>query len=254
MSAVTILDVFPGHFDQNGDSGNLLALRRRLEWAGLDVVVASVDPGDAWPAEAPDFVLVGGGSIPAQRDALPSLVAESSRLGDWIAGGTAYLAVAGGYALSTAIVHFPGDDASQAGAGVFPARSEPLESLATGMLVVRSAGLGVLHGYVNLRQRVILQDAPEHALGEIVRGPWTGMDGRPEGAIAGSAFGSHAHGPLLPKNPVLADAFIRLGLARRGLAERYVPGERHAHVDELARRARASLAQRLELPAPDPAS
>lgn len=250
MSAVTVLDVYPGHFDQNGDSGNLLALRRRLEWGGLDVEVVRVDPGDPWPGEAPDFVLVGGGSVPAQRDALPHLVAEGERLRDWVAAGTAYLAVAGGYALSAATVQLPGEGAETPGLGVFAARAVALLELRSGPISFRSPVHGVLHGFVNLRQRVFLDDDAQ-ALGRVELGPWGEAPGRPEGAATGTAFGTHAHGPLLPKNPVFADAFIRAGLERRGLAHAYRPGERHAAVDAHARAARASLARRHELPPPD---
>jgi len=250
MSRVGILDVFPGHFDQNGDSGNVLALRRRLEWSGFDVDVVRVDPGDAWPAETPDFVLVGGGSVPAQRDALASLVAQRARLADWVAAGSAYLSVAGGYALSATELVLPGDAVSQAGLGVFAGRVGALERLASGPAVIRSPRHGVLHGFVNLAQRVTL-DEPAQALGIVVSGPWDDCAGQPEGAAVGTAFGTHAHGPILPKNPVLADAFIRAGLTRRGLADAYRHDARHEHVDALARRARAALAQRLSQPPPD---
>jgi len=250
MSAVTILDVLPGHFDQNGDSGNVLALRRRLKWSGIDVEVIRLDAGDAWPQQAPDFVLLGGGSIPAQRDALPGLAAERDRLRDWVAAGTAYLAVASGYALSADEVRLPGEDSVRDGLGVFQGRAAALDSLVSGPIAFRSPRHGVLHGFVNLQQRVVLEDAAQ-ALGTIESGPWPDSTGGPEGAEVGVAYGTHAHGPILPKNPVLADAFIRGGLARRGLVEAYRHDARHEHVDDLARRARASLAARLGQPPPD---
>lgn len=250
MSRVTILDVFPGHFDQNGDSGNVLALRRRLEWSGFDVVVSRVAPGDAWPVETPDFVLVGGGSIPAQRDALPHLMAARVQLQDWVASGVAYLAVAGGYTLSATQTQMPGEDHTREALALFAGVSTALPSLQSGTIAFRSSHYGVLHGYVNLAQRVVLDDASQ-CLGMIEVGPWPGAVGEPEGAQVGSAFGTHAHGPILPKNPVLADAIIWAGLTRRGLESRYVHGARHEQVDALARRARASLAARLEQAPPD---
>ncbi|HWK20822.1 MAG TPA: hypothetical protein VNR37_08655 [Microbacteriaceae bacterium] len=250
MSAIRILEVFAGHFDQNGDSGNTLALGRRLEWSGFDVRIERVAAGEPWPGEAPDFVLVGGGSIPAQRDALPHLLAERDRLTDWVAAGVGYLAVAGGYALSARSVHLPGESAARDGLGLVTGRAVALDGLATGPLVVRSTRHGVLHGYVNLAQRVLIDDDAT-ALGLVERGPWAAAAGEPEGTELGSVYGSHAHGPILPKNPVFADAFIRSGLRRRGLAEDYRHAAQHEHVDALARRARASLAQRLDQPPPD---
>lgn len=247
---IRILDVFPGHFDQNGDSGNVLALRRRLEWSGFDVTVDRVDPGDDWATRVPDFVVVGGGSIPAQRDALPHLVAQGERIAEWIAAGSVYLAVAGGYALSATEVQLPGETSARAGIGVFAGRSAPTGRLVSGPIAFRSIEHGVLHGYVNLAQRVQLADVGD-ALGSIEVGPWSEPTGAAEGAQRGHAYGTHAHGPIVPKNPRLADAIIRAGLARLGIADRYRPGTAHARVDELARRARASLAARLRQPPPD---
>lgn len=250
MNAVTILDVYPGHFDQNGDSGNVLALRRRLEWSGFHVDVDAIDPGDAWPGDAPDYVLIGGGSIPAQRDAHPHLLAARDRLVDWIGGGTAFLAVAGGYALAARELQLPGETQSREGLRIFAGRSAALAALQSGPIAFRSDVHGVLHGFVNLAQRVVLDD-PTAALGRIEVGPWPGSTGEPEGAEHKTAYGTHAHGPILPKNPRFADAFIRAGLLRRGLVDAYRHDERHERVDALARRSRASLAARLNQPSPD---
>jgi len=250
VSAVRVLDLFPGHFDQNGDSGNLLALHRRLEWSGFDVEQVRIDRGDAWPTAQPDFVLIGGGSIPAQRDALPHLLAERDRLREWVATGTAYLAAGGGYALSATTLRLPGEGEDREGLGIVTGRAIVLDALCSGPTAFRSGRHGVLHGFVNLAQRVVL-DAAAQALGTIEVGPWPDSGGGSEGAEAGTVYGTHAHGPILPKNPAFADAVIRAGLARRGFADAYRLEARHAHVDGLARRARASLAARLGQPPPD---
>ena len=66
-----------------------------------------------------------------------------------------------------------------------------------------------------------------------------GNDGRSgyEGARAGAVLGTYIHGPLLPKNPWLADWLIQRALARR-----------HGHVEL------APLDDRLELAAADSAA
>ena len=37
-----------------------------------------------------------------------------------------------------------------------------------------------------------------------------------EGAITAQAHGTYLHGPVLPKNPALADHLLRIALARHG--------------------------------------
>ena len=67
-----------------------------------------------------------------------------------------------------------------------------------------------------------------------------GTDGT-EGAVTGNVFGSYLHGPVLPANPALADALIKLAV-ERALGQAFVPG----HIDdELADKARMRQVRRL---------
>jgi CobQ-like glutamine amidotransferase family enzyme len=61
-----------------------------------------------------------------------------------------------------------------------------------------------------------------------------------EGVVAGSAIGTHLHGPVLPMNPVLADRI--LGTALRGEVAPVAQTER---VDRYATNARRAIADRL---------
>ena len=242
-----ILQVFPTHFDQNGDSGNVLALRRRLEWAGHAAAVVAVAPGEPWPADPPDFVHLGGGSVAAQLDALPALRAEGERLRDWVGVGVGVIAVGGGYQLRARTIRFPGSSGPVEGLGLLPGRSVanpaagplPAPDLVSGPLLLETAAHGEVQGFVNLRQR-FLPDEGAPPLGRVDVGPWP--DAAEEGSAVGAVLGSHAHGPLLPRNPRLADAIIRGRLAELGLD--YETGEPHALADAHAAAARAAFAER----------
>ena len=240
---VRILNVFPRHFDVNGDSGNALALARRLEWAGFEFERLEVDPGDAWPGEAPDAVLIGGGTVAAQREALPVLLAERDRVRDWLAAGVPVVAVGGGFALVADTVTLPEEETPRAGLGLFRGTARASAHRAGPVLMASERG-GVFAGFVNLRQTVepaagvrplatLLSPAPD-AL-------WPASEGVDEGAL----LGSHSHGPLLARNPALADDVIRRALARTGRAEEYATGERHARVDALAAESLARLREQL---------
>jgi CobQ-like glutamine amidotransferase family enzyme len=67
-----------------------------------------------------------------------------------------------------------------------------------------------------------------------------GNDGT-EGAVKGNVFGSYLHGPVLPANPGLADALIKLAV-ERALGEPFLPGRLD---DELADQARTRQVRRL---------
>jgi CobQ-like glutamine amidotransferase family enzyme len=52
-------------------------------------------------------------------------------------------------------------------------------------------------------------------LGEVVHGHGNNGEDGGEGVLAGRVVGTYIHGPLLPRNPWLADWLIAEGLARR---------------------------------------
>jgi lipid II isoglutaminyl synthase (glutamine-hydrolysing) len=64
---------------------------------------------------------------------------------------------------------------------------------------------------------------------------------RTEGAVRVNVFGSYLHGPVLPANPGLADALIKLAV-ERALGQPFVPGRID---DEFADRARTRQVHRL---------
>ena len=77
-------------------------------------------------------------------------------------------------------------------------------------------------------------------LGAVVRGHGNnGRDGG-EGAVRGRVVGTYLHGPLLPKNPWLADVLLRWAIEHRtGSATELEPLD-----DDLAKEARAAAAGR----------
>jgi len=244
-----ILNVFPERFDVNGDRGNVLALQRRLEWAGIEVRVTELALGDGWPSRSPDLVHIGGGTVAAQRSALPALRSERERVSDWLAAGTPFLAVAGGLQLSATRVLLPGDEFEEEGLGVFDAWSRPTGGHRSGPLVGESGDWGTLFGYEHLAQSIELA-AAQAPLSCVVAGSGNVFTPGTDGARSGTAFGSHSHGPLLPKNPRFTDHLIALALMHAGEGD-YRLTERHRAADALAERGRAVLARRLNLSAFD---
>ena len=61
-------------------------------------------------------------------------------------------------------------------------------------------------------------------LGRVVRGAGNAGDGVHEGAVVRNAVGTYLHGPLLPRNPRLADGLILAALSHRyGVVEPLTP-------------------------------
>jgi CobQ-like glutamine amidotransferase family enzyme len=95
---IRLLELYPDHLNLNGDRGNITVLQRRLEWAGADVEIFTHKPGQPLPATAPDFVLLGHGSVAAWRQVYSDLSRIAPQLQTWLEGSTQMLAVSSGFA------------------------------------------------------------------------------------------------------------------------------------------------------------
>jgi CobQ-like glutamine amidotransferase family enzyme len=199
-----------------------------------------VEPG------AHDLYYVGGGQDRAQARIAPDLAARGEALREAVAGGAAVLAVCGGYQLLGAFYRDV-SGTEQPGAGVLPLYTVAGRTRMIGdCLIECEVEPGVrrtVAGFENHAGRTYLEEGAE-ALGRVVAG--FGNDGESgyEGCRVGRAVGTYLHGPLLPRNPWLADWLIAqaLGHATGGDAPELKP-----LVDELEEEAHAVSAGRARL-------
>ena len=145
----------------------------------------------------------------------PDLAARGEAIRAAIAGGTALLAVCGGYQLLGR--GYRGRDGSWLeGAGLFPHETVAGETRMIGDVLLEStldeAPGRTIAGFENHAGRTVLDPGAE-PLGRVVAG--YGNDGASgfEGCRVGRAVGTYLHGPLLPRNPWLADLLLSWAIA-----------------------------------------
>jgi CobQ-like glutamine amidotransferase family enzyme len=209
---LAILHLYPREMNIYGDHGNLLALVRRLQWRGFEVEVADHHPGDGIPAE-PDIVLGGGGQDSGQTVVAKDLRRIGPALGAWVEQGVPALVVCGTYQLFGS--HFQTTDGETIeGLGIFDLHTEGGTERLIGNIVTASERFGEVVGYENHSGRTWLA-AGEQPFAQVVSGAGNnGRDGT-EGVLHRNAIGTYLHGPLLPKNPAVADFLIQAALDRR---------------------------------------
>jgi len=49
---ITLVHLYPRHMNIYGDTGNVIVLRQRLRWRGIDSRVVPIDVGDPLPHDA----------------------------------------------------------------------------------------------------------------------------------------------------------------------------------------------------------
>jgi CobQ-like glutamine amidotransferase family enzyme len=223
VSAVRVCHLYPEYLNIYADRGNIAVLEQRTAWRGIELSVVSVGPGESLPDA--DLYYLGGGQDRDQLLIAPDLLRHADSLRSAVAEGAGVLAVCGGYQLlGHGYRGHQGDD--MPGIGLIDATTVAGARRMIGNVVLECeldpGDRRTLVGFENHAGRTRL--GPGTApLGRVVHG--NGNDGESgfEGVHAGTVIGTYVHGPLLPKNPWLADWLIRQALARQGRTEPLEP-------------------------------
>jgi CobQ-like glutamine amidotransferase family enzyme len=205
---VSIALLYPELLGTYGDGGNATVLAQRLHWRGIPAEVIDVHAGEPIPSSCQIYVMGGG------EDAPQALAARELRSGsvlaDAVAGGAAVLAVCAG--LQVLGNRFAGEDGkAHDGLGLLDCETHRDDGpRRVGEVVVtpdESLGLPELTGYENHGGVTTLGPAAR-PLGRVVVGHGNdGGDGT-EGIVSGRVVGTYLHGPVLARNPGLADHLL----------------------------------------------
>ncbi len=213
MNPLVLVHLYPREMNIYGDTGNVLVLRKRLEWRGLPVRVEPVSVGDRLPHDA-DILLGGGGQDAAQGEIGQDFAARGAQLRAMADDGVVMLTVCGSYQmLGHEFVTLEG--VRIAGVGVLDVATRGQAVRLIGNNYVDTPDAGRLVGYENHSGLTTLGPGVR-PLGRTQHGRGNnGKDGT-EGAVRDNVIGTYLHGPVLAKSPSFADDLLRRAYARRG--------------------------------------
>jgi len=233
---ITIVHLYPREMNIYGDTGNVIALRRRLEWRGIPTRVEAVGIGGDYDFTQADIVVAGGGEDLSQMRVADDLQARAGAVRDAVEDGVVFLTVCGTYQLfGHRFVTADGEVIP--GIGVFDCETIGGGTRMIGNIVIESP-VGPMVGFENHSGRTMLGSG-QGSLGTVVRGFGNNDTTEEEGAVTVNAFGTYLHGSVLPKNPGFADDLISRALRRRGES-----GELEPLDDSVERAAQESAASR----------
>ncbi|HEX5468841.1 MAG TPA: hypothetical protein VFW80_07320 [Gaiellaceae bacterium] len=209
--------LYPDYLNIYADRGNIAVLEQRTAWRGIELDYRTIGLGERVKPGEHDLYYVGGGQDREQALVAPDLVGKGEALREAVAAGAAFLAVCGGYQL---LGRFYRDrsGADLPGIGLLPQHTVAGERRMIGDVLLECelerGAPRPLAGFENHAGRTYLEEGAE-PLGRVVSGFGNnGGDGL-EGCRVDGALGTYLHGPLLPRNPWLADWLIARALARR---------------------------------------
>lgn len=201
-----------------GDTGNIITLKKRAEWRGIEVEVKRITVGTKLKKTEIDLFFFGGGQDQQQEIVASDL--ESSGKGkiikQEIERGVPLLSICGGYQL-LGEYYKPHKGPKLPGVGLFPAYTlasydehSSSSNRMIGNIVVNSM-FGDLVGFENHSGKTHLKKGAL-ALGMVKKGFGNNGKDHTEGCIYKNAIGCYMHGSLLPKNPKLGDWLIKKAL------------------------------------------
>ncbi len=209
-STVTVALLFPDLLGTYGDSGNALILARRLAWRGYDARLVTVRSGDPVPETCEIYVVGGGEDLPQALAARQLGTRLGGPLRRAVEGGAAVLAVCAGLQILGS--SFVGPDGVEAGglALLDCTTRRGAGPRAVGEMVVDpepELGLPALTGYENHAGATTV-GPDSRPLGRVVRGVGNGDGSGTDGVRSGRVIGTYLHGPVLARNPALADHIL----------------------------------------------
>jgi CobQ-like glutamine amidotransferase family enzyme len=212
---VEIVLVFQSLLGIYGDRGNAQVLLKRLSWRGFDPVLTTVEPGDSLP-DSGTVYLLGGGEDSAQVSAVRALQADGG-LQRAVDRGAAVFAVCAGYQIIGNSFEVGADDDMIEGLGLLDVTTTRGPVRAVGEILSRwedregdeqwLTGFENHGGYTRLGPQARPLASVEIGIGNCNDGT--------EGAVAGTVIGTYPHGPVLARNPALADHVLELALDRK---------------------------------------
>jgi CobQ-like glutamine amidotransferase family enzyme len=214
---IVVGHLYPDYLNIYADRGNMAVLERRADWRGIGFDYRTIGLGEEANPNEYDLYYVGGGQDREQALVAPDLATKGESLQEAVDGGAAFLAVCGGYQL---LGHFYRDrsGAELPGLGLLPHHTVAGERRMIGDVLLECqlepGHRRPLAGFENHAGRTYLDEGAE-PLGRVVAGFGNNGEDGVEGSRVGNALGTYLHGPLLPRNPWLADWLIGRALSRR---------------------------------------
>lgn len=208
---IKLAHLYPDILNLSADKGNILALRSRCEGRNIDFSVTEYGLNDEIDLQNTDILLLGGGCEKDKITVSDKLKEIKEKIAQYISDGGVILAVASSYPIIGKT--FEAEGGIHEGLGLVNIKTVYDKTRKIGNVVLESELLNhTIVGFENHTDKTEYCD-DVCCLGRIIHGTDSEKN---EGILTENIIGTHLHGPILPKNPVLTDYIIRQALKKQG--------------------------------------
>jgi len=215
---LNILCLYPNIMDLYGDNGNIEILKYRAKQRNIEINIDTYTIGDEEPNFYEyDIVFLGGGSDKEQKVVAKDIMKFKTQIERSINLGVFYLLICGGFQLFGKYYKDSNNNTIE-GLNIFEYYTEAStdkKERCIGNIVIESVFNGQkveLLGFENHGGQTYNVDEP---FGRVIYGNGNTFKNEYEGFMMENIIGTYLHGPLLSKNPELADYILKYCLERK---------------------------------------
>lgn len=220
-----ICHMYPDVLNLYGDTGNIICMKKRLQWRGIDAIVETKPIGSKLDLTGFDIVFIGGGQDFEQEVLLDDLHrGKMDEIRSAVEDGIVLLAVCGGYQmLGSYYETYDGKRCDFTGLlDLYTVGGEKRMIGNYKFQCTEAAGGSIIVGFENHSGRTMLGSGVE-PLGKVLAGYGNNGEDGTEGVHYKNVFGTYSHGPVLPKNPAFCDHLLLTALKRKYGADELAP-------------------------------
>lgn len=243
MKTIRILHMYSDMLDLYGDNGNIEILRYRAKARGIETIVEHHSVGtEDTDFSSYDLIYLGGGADFEQQLLADDLQSCREEIIKAYQNGTFFLLICGGYQL---MGEFYKDSNGEVinGLGMFPYHTEASlnkSKRCIGNIIIESELGNEKTKIIGFENHGGQTSDTGKLFGKVLFGNGNRFESSDEGYFDKNVIATYLHGPLLSKNPVLADYIIKYCAERDGEAVEMTPLD-----DSLEEKAREVLFGRL---------
>lgn len=204
---LTILWLYPDLMNTYGDRGNIIALRKRCKWRGIGVEIVEHSVGDSIEQiKIADLIFMGGAQDRQQELVAKDFVGQKSNvLKQKIDRGVPGLYICGAYQF-LGKYYKTAEGKKIPGLTIFDlhtVHSGDQDKRLIGNIVLSWNGHKIV-GFENHGGRTYI-GSNSISFGSVIVGSGNNGEDGEEGMVYNNSIGTYLHGPILPKNPEVAD-------------------------------------------------
>ncbi|MBO7703791.1 MAG: glutamine amidotransferase [Solobacterium sp.] len=212
---LNILWMYHDLMDLYGDKGNIQVLKTRAEKRGIDVTVDTCGIGELKTIEDYDIFFLGGGADREQNLIYEDLLSRRDDIEAAMKKQTAFLLICGGYQMFGK--YYRDQDGNTVNGLAFfdyYTVASDRDHRCIGNIAAETEMDGekfLAVGFENHGGQT--QEVPT-PFARVLKGHGNVFQGSHEGFLNEQVLATYMHGPLLPKNPMIADLVLKRGLRR----------------------------------------